>query len=85
MEDFKSDMLFEVTFKVRIAITNDQIEEQRRGNRNFISHGLFAKDINVAQVLAYNRAMEKIAKMDPDVRSDIQCLNTGDINFNIQK
>lgn len=53
---------FKVTFEVEIDITPAEIDQIRKENRSFLTHGFFAKDDNVAKIAAYNKAVQRITK-----------------------
>jgi hypothetical protein len=55
---------FKIVFEVEIDISDAEIDHTRRENRSFLTHGFFAKNLNVAKIIAYNRAIEKITKGD---------------------
>jgi hypothetical protein len=61
---------FKVTFEVEIDISAHEIDKIRKENRSFLTHGFFAKDLNVAKIAAYNRAVERITKGE-EVNYDI--------------
>ncbi|MHA2093017.1 MAG: hypothetical protein ACW98F_00040 [Candidatus Hodarchaeales archaeon] len=75
---------YELTFKVKLIVTGEDVELTRRQNRNFATTGFFAKDKNIAQIVAYNKALELIAKQDNVVDVSVKSSETTDTNFNIK-
>lgn len=55
---------FKVTFEVEIDVSPLEIDTTRKENRSFLTHGFFAKDLNVAKIVAYNKALDRITKGD---------------------
>ena len=53
---------FKIVFEVEIDISANEVNLIRKENRSFLTHGFFAKDLNVAKIAAYNRAVERITK-----------------------
>jgi hypothetical protein len=55
---------FKIVFEVEIDISAAEVDHTRKENRSFLTHGFFSKDLNVAKIVAYNKAIEKITKGD---------------------
>jgi len=55
---------FKVTFEVEIDVSSLEVDTTRKENRSFLTHGFFSKDLNVAKIVAYNKALERITKGD---------------------
>ena len=51
---------FKITFEVEINISPSEVDNIRKENRSFLTHGFFAKDQNVAKIAAYNKAIKTI-------------------------
>lgn len=48
---------YKLVFTIEESMSLEEIDTLRKQNRNFLTHGFFSKDENVARIAAYNKAL----------------------------
>lgn len=60
-------MIVEVTRKVRVSVSQRDVEKFRKDNRNCATIGVLSKDTNIIYILALNYSLDMISQLDDNV------------------
>ena len=72
-----------VKFTTKVIVSDHEIDMVRKSNKGILSNGFFAKDCNIGQALAYNKAREKVDKQSSEVKTSINIIESSDLQLNL--